>query len=79
MARWTRPAASPGYQALRNGAYHPWDYQSLQQASQRYMRNHMRSSCRLMLAMVRLTGPISVYMARWRNRSDRMFGNSSCI
>ncbi|WP_421859311.1 choline-sulfatase [Oricola sp.] len=29
------------YEALRNGAYYPWDYQPLQQASQRYMRNHM--------------------------------------
>lgn len=29
------------YDALRNGAYFPWDYQPLQQASERYMRNHM--------------------------------------
>ncbi|MBD8687379.1 MULTISPECIES: choline-sulfatase [unclassified Rhizobium] len=29
------------YQALRNGAYYPWDYQPLQKASERYMRNHM--------------------------------------
>jgi len=29
------------YQALRNGAYFPWDYQPLQRASERYMRNHM--------------------------------------
>ena len=29
------------YAALRNGAYYPWDYQPLQQASERYMRNHM--------------------------------------
>jgi len=29
------------YEALRNGAYFPWDYQPLQQASERYMRNHM--------------------------------------
>ncbi len=29
------------YEALRNGAYYPWDYQPLQQASERYMRNHM--------------------------------------
>ncbi len=29
------------YQALRNGNYFPWDYQPLQQASERYMRNHM--------------------------------------
>ena len=29
------------YDALRNGAYFPWDYQPLQQASERYMRNHL--------------------------------------
>lgn len=29
------------YTALRNGAYFPWDYQPLQKASERYMRNHM--------------------------------------
>jgi choline-sulfatase len=29
------------YPALRNGAYFPWDYQPLQKASERYMRNHM--------------------------------------
>jgi choline-sulfatase len=29
------------YQALRNGSYYPWDYQPLQLASERYMRNHM--------------------------------------
>jgi len=29
------------YGALRNGAYYPWDYQPLQKASDRYMRNHM--------------------------------------
>jgi len=29
------------YEALRNGAYFSWDYQPLQQASERYMRNHM--------------------------------------
>ncbi|MGJ8537824.1 MAG: choline-sulfatase, partial [Parasphingopyxis sp.] len=29
------------YEALRNGAYYPWDYQPLQKASDRYMRNHM--------------------------------------
>lgn len=29
------------YEALRNGAYYPWDYQPLQVASERYMRNHM--------------------------------------
>ncbi|MEM7021052.1 MAG: choline-sulfatase [Pseudomonadota bacterium] len=28
------------YQALRNGAYFPWDFQPLQEASERYMRNH---------------------------------------
>jgi choline-sulfatase len=30
-----------GYEALRNGAYYPWDFQPLQKASERYMRNHM--------------------------------------
>ncbi len=29
------------YEALRNGSYFPWDYQPLQRASERYMRNHM--------------------------------------
>ena len=29
------------YEALRNGDYYPWDYQPLQKASERYMRNHM--------------------------------------
>ncbi len=29
------------YEALRNGAYFPWDYQPLARASERYMRNHM--------------------------------------
>ncbi len=29
------------YEALRHGAYFPWDYQPLQRASERYMRNHM--------------------------------------
>ncbi len=29
------------YEALRNGAYYPWDYQPLAMASERYMRNHM--------------------------------------
>jgi choline-sulfatase len=29
------------YPALRNGAYYPWDFQPLQRASERYMRNHM--------------------------------------
>ena len=29
------------YDALRNGEYYPWDFQPLQKASERYMRNHM--------------------------------------
>jgi choline-sulfatase len=29
------------YEALRSGAYYPWDYQPLRAASERYMRNHM--------------------------------------
>ncbi|QBX35542.1 choline-sulfatase [Paracoccus liaowanqingii] len=29
------------YEALRNGAYYPWDHQPLQRASEQYMRNHM--------------------------------------
>jgi len=29
------------YTALRNGAYYPWDFQPLRDASERYMRNHM--------------------------------------
>ncbi len=29
------------YEALRSGDYFPWDYQPLQKASERYMRNHM--------------------------------------
>ena len=29
------------YEALRQGGYYPWDYQPLQKASERYMRNHM--------------------------------------
>ncbi|WP_343565104.1 choline-sulfatase [Kiloniella sp. b19] len=29
------------YEALRNGAYYPWDFQPLQRASERYMRNHL--------------------------------------
>lgn len=29
------------YEALRNGAYYPWDFNPLQRASERYMRNHM--------------------------------------
>ena len=28
------------YDALRNGSFYPWDYQPLQLASERYMRNH---------------------------------------
>jgi choline-sulfatase len=29
------------YEALRQGGYYPWDFQPLQRASERYMRNHM--------------------------------------
>ncbi len=29
------------YEALRNGAHYPWDFQPLQRASERYMRNHL--------------------------------------
>lgn len=29
------------YEALRQGGFYPWDYQPLQKASERYMRNHM--------------------------------------
>ncbi len=29
------------YQALRKGGYYPWDFQPLQKASERFMRNHM--------------------------------------
>ena len=29
------------YEGLRNGSYFPWDFQPLQKASERYMRNHM--------------------------------------
>ncbi len=29
------------FESLRNGHYFPWDYQPLQKASERYMRNHM--------------------------------------
>lgn len=29
------------YEGLRQGGYYPWDYQPLQKASERYMRNHM--------------------------------------
>ena len=28
------------YEALRKGGYYPWDYQPLQKASERFMRNH---------------------------------------
>lgn len=51
-ARWDLPAYDKDvrqsqarrwvvYQALRNGAYYPWDHQPLRAASERYMRNHM--------------------------------------
>ena len=51
-ARWDLPAYDAAvresqarrwvvYEALRNGAYYPWDFQPLQRASERYMRNHM--------------------------------------
>ncbi|MFC2969565.1 choline-sulfatase [Acidimangrovimonas pyrenivorans] len=51
-ARWDLPAYDAEvrqsqarrwvvYEALRNGAYFPWDYQPLRKASERYMRNHM--------------------------------------
>ncbi len=29
------------YPALRNGSYYPWEFQPLQKAAERYMRNHM--------------------------------------
>lgn len=29
------------YEALRQGGFYPWDFQPLQKASERYMRNHM--------------------------------------
>jgi hypothetical protein len=29
------------YEALRNGAYYPWDFHPLRAASERFMRNHM--------------------------------------
>ena len=29
------------YEALRDGAYYPWDYQPLRKASERFMRNHL--------------------------------------
>jgi choline-sulfatase len=51
-ARWDMPAFDAAvresqarrrvvYDALRNGAYYPWDFQPLQKACERYMRNHM--------------------------------------
>ncbi len=51
-ARWDLPAYDAEvrqsqarrwvvYEALRNGAYFPWDHQPLRLASERYMRNHM--------------------------------------
>jgi choline-sulfatase len=51
-ARWDMPAFDAAvrasqaarwvvYPALRNGAYYPWEFQPLQKASERYMRNHM--------------------------------------
>ena len=51
-ARWNLPAFDAAvresqarrlavYPALRNGAFFPWDFQPLQRASERYMRNHM--------------------------------------
>ena len=52
LARWDLPAFDAQvresqarrwvvYEALRHGDYYPWDYQPLQKASERYMRNHM--------------------------------------
>jgi choline-sulfatase len=52
LARWDLPRLDAAiresqarrrivYQALRNGAYYPWDHQPLRLASERYMRNHM--------------------------------------
>ena len=29
------------YEATRKGGYYPWDFQPLQEASERYMRNHL--------------------------------------
>jgi choline-sulfatase len=51
-ARWDMPAFDAAvrarqarrgvvYTALRNGSYYPWEFQPLQKASERYMRNHM--------------------------------------
>jgi choline-sulfatase len=42
------------YEALRNGHYFPWDFQPLQRASERYMRNHM--DLNQLEASARLTG-----------------------
>jgi choline-sulfatase len=39
--RQSQACRSVVYEALRNGNYYPWDYQPLQKASERYMRNHM--------------------------------------
>lgn len=39
--RETRARRHIVYAALRQGHYHPWDYQPLQLASERYMGNHM--------------------------------------
>ncbi len=39
--RQSQACRSVVYEALRNGSYFPWDYQPLQKASERYMRNHM--------------------------------------
>jgi choline-sulfatase len=52
VARWDIPAFDAAvresqarrlvvYPALRNGSHYPWDFQPLQKASERYMRNHM--------------------------------------
>jgi choline-sulfatase len=52
LTRWNLPAYDAEvrqsqarrwvvYEALRNGAYYPWDHQPLRAASERYMRNHM--------------------------------------
>jgi choline-sulfatase len=51
-ARWDMPAFDAAvrasqarrwvvYPALRNGSYYPWEFQPLQKASERYMRNYM--------------------------------------
>ncbi|OYX24884.1 MAG: choline-sulfatase [Rhodobacterales bacterium 32-66-7] len=41
QVRESQARRSVVYQALRNGAYYPWDHQPLRAASERYMRNHM--------------------------------------